>query len=383
MPPRCGASKKNAPIYCRNHACVPGIVPCLKIIPGGGIRGKTVKSVQIDRFISVGENIHCTRVYKVGGKYVKADADGGPAVLYKVGDEIRALPIPHHFTTNADWQAGKVKHCAVAVWQGLYGDSAGRAAGIDYVSRLAAMQEVAHASYLDINVDEFSVDMDERIKAMRWAVDVVQGATSLPISIDSSNIEVLRAGLRACDPARGRPMVNSVSLERPAAIDVTRESGGVMIVSAGGEKDLPSSTQARLANIERLMPKLRAAGFEPGALHVDPLVFPIAVDGTNGQKFLATVSELRRRYGEQIHIAGGLSNVSFGMPNRMLLNRVFTWLAVRAGADGGIVDPIQINLDVLQRLDPEDEAFKLAGDLLLGRDEFGMNYITASREGRI
>jgi 5-methyltetrahydrofolate--homocysteine methyltransferase len=203
------------------------------------------------------------------------------------------------------------------------------------------------------------------------------------MSIDSSNLEILQAGLEACDKSRGRPMVNSVSLERTQAIDVAAKHKAVIIASAAGESGLPNNTEERLANLDRLMPRLAKAGFTPGDIHVDPLVFPISVDGNNGKGFLDAVSAIRQKYGEDIHIVAGLSNVSFGMPARKIINQVFTWLAVEAGADGGIVDPLQINVKSLNSLDPKSEPFELARALLMGEDEFGMNFISASRDEKL
>ena len=178
-------------------------------------------------------------------------------------------------------------------------------------------------------------------------------------------------------------MVNSVSLERVPAIQVAAEFKAVVIASASGEKGLPANTEERLANLDRLMPKLQASGFDKPAIHVDPLVFPISTDPGNGTGFLSAVSAIRAKFGKEIHIVAGLSNVSFGMPNRKLINQAFSWLACEAGADGGIVDPLQINKTILNGMDVNSEGFKLAKALLLGEDEFGMNYISASREGTI
>jgi 5-methyltetrahydrofolate--homocysteine methyltransferase len=339
--------------------------------------------MQIEKFISVGENIHCTRIYKVGGKFVREVDGGAHAIVYRAGDQTRHLPIPDAFVNGPDWEAGKVKHCGVAIWQGNYGEGEAREAGADYIRNMARRQEAAGATYLDINVDEFSTDTEERARLMTWTVETAQAAVGIPMSIDSSNTDILRAGLKACDTARGRPMVNSVSLERVEAIGVAAEYGAVVVASAAGENDLPTTTGGRLANVDALMPGLTNAGFEPGDIHLDPLVFPIAVDGGNGTGFLNAVSEFRRKYGERVHIVAGLSNISFGMPGRKLINQVFTRLAVEHGADGGIVDPIQINIESLNALDTESEAFQLAKALLLGEDEFGMNFIMASREGKL
>ena len=339
--------------------------------------------MKIDKFVTVGENIHCTRILKVGGKSVVAVDGGNYAILYKSGGKPKQLVVPSVFKQTAAWRDEKVKHCAVAIWQGNYGDAAGKISGVDYLQSLAREQEANGANYLDINVDEFSTDIAERVRLMKWTVDIVQKAVKIPASIDSSNTDILKAGLEACDKTRGRPMVNSVSLERASAIEVAAQFKAVVIASAAGEKDLPSTTEGRLANLNLLWPRLKKAGFDDAAIHVDPLVFPISTDAANGTGFLSAVSAIRKKYGKAIHIVAGLSNVSFGMPNRKLINQVFSWLACEAGADGGIVDPMQINARILNALDTGSEGFKLAKALLLGEDEFGMNYIAASREGKI
>lgn len=332
--------------------------------------------MKVSRFIGVGENIHCTRVLKVGGKSVKETGGGKFAIVYKVGNEARELPVPEVFTKKADWENGRVKHCAVAVWQGNYGD---KAAGTDYIQNLARLQEASGATYLDINVDEFSTDIAEKVKMMQWTVGIVQQTSKIPVSVDSSNIDILRAGLDACDKSRGKPMVNSVSLERADAIDIAARAQAVVIASAAGEKGLPSTNDERMLNIDAVIPRLLAAGLKLQDIHVDPLVFPISTDGNNGKNFLDTVTNVRAKYGSEIHLVAGLSNVSFGMPNRKLINQVFSWMAVAAGADGGIVDPLQINAGILSAMDPTAEPFKLAQALLTGEDEFGMNFITAFR----
>jgi 5-methyltetrahydrofolate--homocysteine methyltransferase len=164
---------------------------------------------------------------------------------------------------------------------------------------------------------------------------------------------------------------------------VAAEFKAVVIASAAGEKDLPATTEQRLANLARLMPRLRSAGLRDDAIYVDPLVFPVATDSNNAKAFLDAVTAIRREYGAGIHVTGGLSNVSFGMPNRKLINQVFTWLAVEAGADGGILDPLQMNGKILAAVDTTTEPFKLAKALLTGEDLFGAEYITAHREGRL
>ena len=336
--------------------------------------------MQIKTFIVIGENIHCTRVLKRDGNLVDAAAH---VIRYDDGGKKKTLPIPEILLKSADWENGKIKHCVAAIWQGLYGQGPAQEAGRDYLRVMAAKQEQAGASFLDVNVDEFSMDLPERIKAVQWTAALVQGASRLPLSIDSSNSDIMRAGLKACEQARGRPMVNSISLERIGLLDAVAEYKPAVVASAAGEKGLPATTEERLANLGRLIPQLTAKGIQMDWIHVDPLVYTISTDPNNGKMFLAAVQAIRAKYGPAVHIIGGLSNVSFGMPTRKLINQVFAYLAVEAGGDGGIVDPLQINAKILQGLDTKSEPFQLAKALLLGTDEFGMNFIAAHRAGKL
>ena len=89
------------------------------------------------RFIAVGENIHCTRIYKVGGKFVKPLDDGSHVITYTVDGQEHHLPIPQHVIDSEEWSKGKIKHVAVAMWQGFYGNSAGKQAGVAYLENMA------------------------------------------------------------------------------------------------------------------------------------------------------------------------------------------------------------------------------------------------------
>ena len=335
------------------------------------------------KFIAVGENIHCTRIYKVGGEFVKESPGKGWAIVYKDGGAQKRLPVPMAFQDSGDWAAGKLKHAAVGIWQGLYGDAAGQKAGVEYLHHMVRAQEAHGAHFLDLNVDEFSTEVEERRKVVQWAAKVLQQVASVPLSIDSSNVDILEAGLDACDRSKGKPLVNSVSLERKEAVRAAGAAKAAVIAAAGGEAAMPTSREERVANVERLMALLTKEGLSAGDIYLDPLVFPVSVDPGNGRLILDSVEELRKKYGAAIHFAPGLSNISYGMPNRKLINRVFTKLGVQRGLDGGIVDPLQINDSALGKLDEGSEPFQLTRAFLLGEDQFGMSYISAVRGGRI
>ena len=177
-------------------------------------------------------------------------------------------------------------------------------------------------------------------------------------------------------------MVNSVSLEREEAVDVVIEYSADAIVSAAAKAGLPGSVEERLTNFDSIIEILGKAGMSQTKMHLDPLVFPISVDPMNGKSFFEATKAAKERY-EGVNITGGLSNISFGMPNRKLLNMVFTWLFVEAGGNGGIIDPVQMSPADMAALDPDNDSFKRAKAVLDGSDMFGGEYIAAHREGRL
>lgn len=330
-------------------------------------------------FIIVGENIHCTRIRLVKGKFVETTPDGSSALLFKEGKTTARLPIPASVLESDNWKSGKVPHVAVAVRQGLYGTGDDQEAGARYLQAMARDQEAAGAWFLDLNVDEFSTDREEKVRAMEWAAGVVQQASTIPLSIDSSDQEILEAGLKACDPARGAPMVNSVSLERTDLIPVAARAKACIIAGASGAETMPESVDDRLDNMAELMEKLQSAGFSTGEIFLDPLVYPASVDVHNAVMLIDAIRALREAWGPDIHFAPGLSNISYGFPRRAVINKAFARLCRDAGCDGGIVDPMQINDSILNSIDFETKEYRLARNLLEGRDEFGMEFISAMR----
>lgn len=336
-----------------------------------------------DKFIIVGENIHCTRVRLTAGKFVTELSDGRKALAFKADGQLRQLPVPEDVVRGEEWANGRVRHVAVAVRQGLHGAGGDQAAGIAYLQAMAKEQQAHGAHFLDLNVDELGTDLDEKIRAVAWTAGVLQEACALPLSIDSSNPDILKAGLQACDPARGRPLVNSVSLERASLIEVAAAAGAKVVASAAGAGSMPDSVEERLANLAQLMALLQEAGIALEDRHLDPLVFPVSVDVTHGLKVIDTIRACRKTYGPDVHFAPGLSNVSFGLPRRPLINLVFAHLCHAHGCDGGIVDPAQINDRTLAAMDTSSTAYKLASALLCGTDEYGMGFIAAARDGTI
>lgn len=334
------------------------------------------------QFIVVGENLHCTRIVKRGGIKTTELPGGGEAVAFQRAGEDRVLPIPSNWEqVSPAFGEGKVKHIALAIYQSLHGTSDEQAAGADYLCYLAERQIENGATFLDLNVDEYSTAPSVQGEMMVYMVEFLSKRYDTPLSIDSSNPETLATGLAGCRSDIAPPMINSISLERPSVIDLAKQFNADAIVNAAGREGMPADADERTANFSELIALLDAAGIERSKLHLDPLVLPISTDPMNGMHFINATSQARRKF-EGVHLSGGLSNISFGMPSRKLLNMTFAYLCVEAGTDGGIIDPAVMPVAAIAALDTESEPFQMAKAVLVGEDMFGMEFITAYRDGK-
>jgi len=295
------------------------------------------------RLLLIGENLHASRVLR---------RDGHP-----------------------------VKHVRDAILTGMGGE-AGAAAAVEYLQELARRQVSSGAAWLDLNVDEVSPDSAACEAAMCWLVGVVEAVVEVPLSLDSSSSSVLRAGLAACARRGGPPLLNSASLERLDVLDLAAEAGCPVVLAAIGEGGVPGDVTERVANARRLVELAAGRGFGGTALFVDPLVLPVAVAPRNGPDFLEALRELRRTLGREVHLTGGLSNLSFGLPMRRLINGVFVSMAQEAGADSAIVDPVALSAAGAGP-EPGSGTWQLVVDLIEGRDPYGRRYLKAFREGRL
>jgi cobalamin-dependent methionine synthase I len=331
------------------------------------------------RFIVIGENIHTTRVIRRPSARVIEDPE--PAIVFTdVDGERRLLPIPAEEQSGQDYGEGRVKHVRSAVRVAMSGD----AVGVAYLRKMAAEQIRAGADFLDLNVDEYSYKLPDQIDAMRYLVGLLSEVSSVPLSIDSSNQEILEAGIAtASGGASGSALLNSASLERLDALELASATRCPVIVTAAGSSGMPSDAGERVENASRMIEAALEKGIAADLIYVDPLMFPISVDGAFGHHVLDAIRALREKYGPEIHITGGMSNVSFGLPNRRLINDAFLILAIEAGADSGIIDPIQNDIARVLRTDRSARPFQLALDVLNGADRHCRAYIKAARAGEL
>jgi len=336
------------------------------------------------QFIVIGENIHATRVVLRGGQRVVALPDGRAALPFTdEADVERLLPVLDTALDGPEGPKQKVKHVKAAVLAGMSGVGELAQLGRGYVRAMARRQAAAGAHYLDLNVDEVTTDPDGRIDAMRWIVGAVEDATDVALALDSSSAAVLRAGLGAASRRSGAPLLNSAALDRPDVLDLAADADCAVVLSATGAGTLPANADERVANARALVEMATAKGLGLPALHVDALVLPVAVDPEVGGYFLDAVRALRAAFGTGLHLTGGLSNVSYGLPARRLLNDVFIDLAMAAGADSGIIDPVANDLRRIAGLDRGTRPYQLAANLLTGADPYGGEFLMAFRAGAL
>ena len=332
------------------------------------------------QFVVIGENVHTTRVLLRKGKLIGDDPQGTESVRFRDGEgKRRFLEIPEKVKASQDYDEGRVKHLKIAVQQAMLGSED----GLDYIRRQVQRQDDAGTDFLDLNVDEISLKEEEQKEAMRWLVGTVTGMSETPLSIDSSKIEILEAGLEAGASHPKRMLLNSASLERPEALGLAKKYNAQIIVTAAGESGMPASAEERVDHTRQMIEKATALDLPLADLYIDPLIFPISVDSQFGHHCFDAIRQLRDEFGPDIHITGGFSNVSFGLPCRHLINDVFLLLAVEAGADSAVMDPTTAALGDIFTMDRDAGPCQLAENMLLGKDEYCTAFLRAYRKGEL
>ena len=236
-----------------------------------------------------------------------------------------------------------------------------------FIQYLAQKQAAAGASWMDVNA---GTHPDREPEDLLWLIDRVQGVTDVPICLDSANPAALRTVLPAI---KKTPMINSISGEPErltGILPIVAEHGCDVIALCMDDKGIPATAEARLEVIRRVFVETRKAGVPDAKVTVDPLAMTIGTNIQAGQIIFAAMRAIRAEFPEA-HIGCGLSNVSFGLPLRALINRTFLVLALDAGMDTAIIDPNDRDL----------QAAIYAGELVLGRDKHCLRYTRAFRAG--
>ncbi|MFV0437446.1 MAG: dihydropteroate synthase [Desulfopila sp.] len=239
----------------------------------------------------------------------------------------------------------------------------------DYIMNDVRLQTEAGATYIDVNA---GARIGHEEEDMRWLLEVVQKATDLPLCLDSPDPAILEM---AYSLVGKKPLINSISLEKERFEPMMRYLEGKecrIIALCMDDNGMPKSADDIVGRATTLVEKLEKIGFKRDDIFIDPLIQPMSVDITNGQMAMTAIATIMREL-KGVHTTGGLSNVSYGLPQRRIINRCFLAMMIAHGYDSAIMDP----------LDKDIMALMQTADMLAGNDEFCMEYLTAVRADKI
>jgi len=241
-----------------------------------------------------------------------------------------------------------------------------KAADASTIQEIARGEQLVGASFIDVNAGVFE---EKEVEFLPWLVRTVQEAVDLPCCIDSPNPKALETAIAV---HRGAPLINSISLERDrydAVLPLLSGTDCKVVALCMSDTGMPEATEDRVAIADKLIDGLVGHGVDMGNIFVDALVQPISTNGAFGRQYLDAVSAITARFNEA-HTICGLSNISFGLPKRKVLNRAFAVMAVAAGQDALICDPTDARL----------MASLCAAEALTGRDDYCECYLNAFRQ---
>ncbi len=237
----------------------------------------------------------------------------------------------------------------------------------EFIKDLALKQAAAGSHWIDVNA---GTRPDKEPDDLMWLIENVQAVVDTPLSLDSANPAALHAAIKTVNKP---PLINSISGEPDRLekiLPLVANHGCAVIALAMDDKKVPETFLKRMEVIDKVLAATRAAGVPDHKVYVDPLALTVATLNQSAVIACDTIRAAHEKY-PQVHFTIGLSNISFGLPARKQINRTFLILAMQAGLDSAIMDP----------LDKELMATVITTELLLGRDRHCLNYVRASRKG--
>jgi 5-methyltetrahydrofolate--homocysteine methyltransferase len=240
------------------------------------------------------------------------------------------------------------------------------------IRRLLMQQAEAGCDYIDLNAGRGVASVDQSIDDMKWLIDLALEATDRPLSLDSPDARVIAAG--AAHLGGARPwLLNSINASEESLADMLPVAAGrqaPFIALCMDGHTIADQPEQRVQCAERILERAAALGAKPSAIFFDPLVLPVGNDNQAPNRTLETLRVLKQRV-PQAHTIVGLSNVSYGLPVRALINQTFLVGCIFAGVDAAILDPTDRTL----------RRGLLAAEALAGRDEYCKAYLKAFRAG--
>ena len=238
-----------------------------------------------------------------------------------------------------------------------------------YIQEEVRKQQAAGARFIDVNA---GACIGEEMVSMEWLLGVIQEVAMVPLCIDSPDPKVLEL---AYEMLKEAPLINSISLEQErfeTMIPFLKGKDCSVVALCMDDSGMPTGARDIIGRAKRLVEALENIGIKRDRIYVDFLVQPISTDTSNGLMVMAAVQGIMQEIAG-VHSICGLSNISFGLPQRKIINRTFLALMMASGLDTAILDP----------LDRELMAVIRTAEMLLGRDEYCTRYLKAVRAGAI
>jgi len=238
---------------------------------------------------------------------------------------------------------------------------------LDLIGQEAVLQVEQGARVIDVNVGAVGVD---DVAVLPEVVKVVSEATGVPLCIDTSSPRALEAALKVYE---GKPLINSTTGEETsmsAVLPLAKEYGAAVIGLCQDERGIPPTPEGRLEVAAKILDRAKSYGIEEQDVLIDPLVLTVAAETKAGWVTLTTAQLVSQKLG--LNMTMGTSNVSFGLPNRYMINNSFLAMAIWCGVNAPVVNPGAQGLV---------EAI-LAADLVKGSDEYAGRYLKQYRKSR-
>ncbi len=238
-----------------------------------------------------------------------------------------------------------------------------------FIKKEAVDQKNAGVHFIDVNAGIF---VAEEVGYLKWLVQTIQGEVEVPLCIDSPNPKAMAEALSI---HKGRAMINSITDEADRyqkLLPIIKEFRTKVVALCITDGSMPKTSLERVRIASRLIEKLTREGVAPEDIYIDPLVMPISTDKDYGKEVLNTLEKISVSFPE-VNTICGLSNISFGLPSRRLINQIFLIAAMTKGLTAVILDP----------LDKRIMANLMTAQALLGRDEYCSQFLAAFREGKL
>lgn len=239
----------------------------------------------------------------------------------------------------------------------------------EYIASLAVKQTEAGATYIDVCA---STAPEFEIETLKWLMDIVQNATDTPLCIDSPNPRVIEAVFQY---ANKPGLINSISEEgdKCEVLLPLLEGNSWQVVGLTCDNNgIPNDVQTKVAITKIMVEKAAKHGITPDRMHIDPCVMALSTENNSMLNFAEEIRQIKALY-PTIHVTGAVSNMSFGLPVRSLLNKTCMAFAMEAGMDCAVIDPL--NRDMMGTI--------FATYALLGQDKHCRKYSKAYRQGQI